>query len=175
MELKMSRDALEQILKQRLFGRPDGRFYLKGDAQSVCPVYVEQPELRFDGERVVVRVKVQAKLGKAIAGKCIGISLSPTAELSVVPDAEGETIGFRDARVERVSDSKELNFLLMPFLHDKIPSSLKLNAADMLRRTLDGFALKIGYKVALDRLQIHSMAIQDDALVVNLDGDLSVK
>src|ERR1700733_11551309 len=105
VELRMSRPALERTLKQQLFGAPDGRYYLKGDAKSACYVYAEQPVLSFVADRVVVEVKIHAKLGKGLAGKCLGVSLNPTAEVSMVPDAEGETLGFRDARVESVSES----------------------------------------------------------------------
>jgi hypothetical protein len=53
----------------------------------------------------------------------------------VLPEAEGETIGFRDARIEKLSESRELNFVLMPFLSRKVSSSMKVTAA-MLRRQL---------------------------------------
>ena len=127
------------------------------------------------GERVVVDVKIHAKLGKGLAGKCLGVSLAPTAEVSMVPDAEGESIGFRDARVDHVSESKELNFLLMPFMKNQIPSSMKVNAADVMRTALEGSPLTTGYKLTLDRLKIHSMTIQADWLLVDVDGDLSVR
>src|ERR1022692_2916030 len=90
VELKVSRAALDRTLKQQLFSGPDGRYYLKGDAKSACSVYAEKPELTFAGDRVVVKVKTHARLGTSVAGKCLGVGLSPTAEVSMVPDAEGE-------------------------------------------------------------------------------------
>ncbi len=175
VELRMSRPALERTLKQQLFGGADARYYLKGDAKSVCFVYADQPVLTFVQDRVVVQVKIHAKLGKSLAGKCLGVSLNPTAEVSMVPDAEGETLGFRDARVEHVSESKELNFLLMPFMKNQIPSGMKVNAADVMRKALEGSTLSTGYKLSLDRLKIHSLLIQGDWLILDVDGDLSVK
>ncbi len=74
-----------------------------------------------------------------------------------------------------MSDHQELNFLLNPFLSHQIPSSMKVNAADLLRNALDGSTASSGYKVTLERLKIHSIQIQGDALVVDVDGDLSVK
>jgi hypothetical protein len=123
---------------------------------------------------VLVKVKVHAKLGTTLSGRCLGLSLAPSAEVSLVPDAEGETIRFRDARIEHVSESKELNFLLMPFLSHQIPSSMKVNAADMLRKALEGSTLTTGYKVTLERLKIHSMTLKGDSIVVDVDGDISV-
>jgi hypothetical protein len=173
-ELKVGREALERTLVQQLFGGPQGRYYLKGSAKSSCSVFAEDPKVSFAGERVMVKVKVHAKLGTALSGRCLGLSLAPSAEVSLVPDAEGETIGFRDARVEHVSESKELNFLLMPFLSHQIPSSMKVNAADMLRKALEGSTLTTGYKVTLERLRIHSMTLEGDWIAVDVDGDISV-
>jgi hypothetical protein len=175
IEMRVSRDAIERTLKQQLFGGPDGRYYLKGNAQSACFTYVEDPKLTFAQDRIVVRVKTHARLGKAVGGTCLGLPLTVPAEVSLAPDAEGEIIGFRDARLDRVSDQKQLNFLLNPFLGHQVPSSMKVNAADLLRKALEGSTANSGYKVTLDRLKIHSIQIDGENLVVDIDGDLSVK
>jgi hypothetical protein len=175
VELKVSRDALERTLKQQLFSGPDGRYYLKGNAQSACYIYAEDPKLRFVDDRIVVQLKTHTKLGKKVAAACIGISLSLPAEVSLAPDGEGETIGFRDARVDKVSDHEELNFVLTPFLSHQVPSGMKVNAADLLRKALENSTATSGYKVSLERLKIHSVEIDGDNLVVDMDADLSVK
>jgi hypothetical protein len=175
VEMKVSRDALERTLKLQLFGGPDGRYYLKGNAQSACFTYAEDPKLAFVQDRIVVRVRTHARLGTAVRKACLGLPLSVPAEVSLAPDAEGDTIGFRDARLDRVSDQRELNFLLNPFLSHQIPSSMKVNAGDLLRKALEGSTANSGYKVTLDRLKIHSIQIDGDNLVVDVDGNLSVK
>ena len=175
VELKVSRDAIERTLKQKLFDGPNGRYYLKGSATSACSVYAEDPKLSFVQNRIVVEVKTHARLGKSVAGTCLGISLTLPAEVSLAPVGEGESIGFRDARLDRVSDQKQLNFLLTPFLSHQIPSLMKVNAADLLRSALQGSTASSGYKVTLERLKIHSVEIQGDSLIVDADGDLSVQ
>jgi len=175
VELTVSRAALERTLKQQLFSGLGGRYYLKGNAQSACFLYAQDPQISFAQDRIVVRVKTNAKLGKKWGNSCLGLALATPAEVSMAPDAEGETIGFRDARVDSVSDQKELNFLLLPFLRHQIPSSMKVNAADLLRKALAGSTASSGYAVSLDRLKIHSIVIQGDALVVDADGEISVK
>jgi len=175
VELKVSREALERTLKGQLFGGPNGRYYLKGNAQSACSVYAENPELRFGADRIVVKMKTHSKLGRAVGGACIGIALALPAEVSLAPVGEGETVGFRDARIDRVSEHAELNFVLMPFLSHQVPSGMKVNAADVLRQALAGSFATSGYKVSLERLKIHSVEIQGDALVVDVDGDIEVR
>ena len=175
VQLKVGRDALQRTLKQQLFGGPDKRFFLKGNAHSACSVYADDAEVSFVEDRIVVRVKTHARLGQAVHGTCLGISLAPTSEVSVEPYGEGESIGFRDARVIKVSDQRELNFLLTPFLNRQVPSSMKVDAAELLRKALEGSTESSGYKVALDKLKIHSVQIEGDDLVVDADGDISVR
>jgi hypothetical protein len=175
VELKVSRDAIERTLKQQLFSSPDGRYYLKGNDKSACYVYAENPRLSFATDRIVVQVKTHARLGQRVGGACIGIALTLPAEVSLAPDGEGETVGFRDARIDKVSDHGELNFILAPFLSHQVPSGMKVNAADLLRKALEGSTASSGFKVTLDRLKIHSVQIEGDDLVVDVDGDIGVK
>jgi hypothetical protein len=62
----------------------------------------------------------------------------------------------------------------MPFLSHKVPSSMKVNAATLLRQVLAQSLQSTGYDLKLDRLKIHSMQVEGDTLVVDMDGDLSV-
>jgi hypothetical protein len=175
VELKVGRDALQRTLRQQLFSGPDGRYFLKGNPQSACWVYADDALLSFVQDRIVVKIKTHARLGQSVHGACLGISLAPTSEVSLEPYGEGETIGFRDAQMIKVSDRRELNFLLSPFLSHQVPSSMKVNAAELLKKALEGSTATSGYKVSLDKLKIHSVQIQGDDLVVDADGDISVK
>ena len=175
VELRVSREALERTLKQQLFSGTGGRFYLRGSERTACSVYADDAKVSFVQDRIVVKVKTRARMGKSMGGACIGISLAPTAEVSVAPYGEGEAIGFRDAQLIKVSDQRELNFLLSPFLSRQVPSSMKVDAADLLRKALEGSTASSGYKVTLEKLKVHSMAIEGDTLVVDVDGDISVK
>ena len=149
--------------------------FLNGNAQSACWVYADDAQLSFVQDRIVVKIKTHARLGQSVHGTCLGISLAPTSEVSLEPYGEGESIGFRDAQMIKVSDRRELNFLLSPFLSHQVPSSMKVNAAELLRKALEGSTASSGYKVSLDKLKIHSVQIQGDDLVVDADGDISVK
>ena len=111
IEVKVSSQALERTLRTQLFNGPQGRYYMRGDATSACYVYADSPHVTFVQDRIVVHVHAKAKFGTAVHGACIGVSLTTEADVSLIPEAEEESIGFRDARIERLSESKELNFL----------------------------------------------------------------
>jgi hypothetical protein len=175
VELKISAQALERTLAKQLFNAEGGRYYIRGKADSACYVYAEDPKVSFNADRIVVHVKTHSKLGTSIKGACLGVTLNAEADVSIVPEALGESIGFRDARVDNLTESKELNYFLLPFLSKKLPQEMKINAADQLRTVISTSTQSIGYEIKLDDMKIHSMMVSGDALVVDFDGSLSVK
>jgi hypothetical protein len=174
LEVKVSAQALERTLRTQLFNTPEGRYYIRGNAMSACFVYAEAPQVSFKDDRIVVHVRTKAKLGTSVHGACLGITLTTEADVSVVPEAEGVSVGFRDARIEKASDSKELNFLLAPFLSRKLPSQMKMNAAEMMSKLLSQSVAATGYTLTLDSLKLHSMLVDHGALVVDVDADMSI-
>ena len=172
--LRISAQSLERTLQKQLFTAQDGRYYIRGHSDTGCFIYASDPKVSFRDQRVVVHVKTRARLGTAMYGACLGVGLSVEADVTLLPEAQGESIGFRDARVENLSESRELNLLLEPFLSRKLPQELKVNAADQLRQLLTHSTQTTGYDLRLQGLVIHSMQVQGDALVVDLDADLSV-
>lgn len=174
IEVKVSSQALERTLRTQLFNGPQGRYYIRGDATSACYVYADSPHVTFVEDRIVVHVHAKAKFGTAVHGACIGVSLSTNADVSLIPEAEEESVGFRDARVERLSESKELNFLLVPFLSRKLPAQMKMNAAVLMRQLLSRSTEATGYALSLDSLKLHSLLVEGDSLVMDADAALKV-
>jgi hypothetical protein len=174
IEVQVSAQALERTLQAQLFNGPQGRYYLRGDANSACYVYAESPHVTFVQDRIVVRVHAKSKLGTAVHGTCIGVSLSTNTDVSLIPEAEEESVGFRDARIERLSESKELNFLLVPFMSHKLPAQMKVNAAVLMRQLLSRSTETTGYALSLNSLKLHSLLVEGDSLVMDADATLKV-
>ena len=174
IEVKVSAQALERTLQAQLFNGPQGRYYIRGDANSACYVYAESPHVTFVQDRIVVRVHARSKLGTTVHGTCIGVSLSTNTDVSLIPEAEEESIGFRDARIERLSESRELNFLLVPFMSHKLPAQMKVNAAVLMRQLLSRSTETTGYALSLSSLKLHSLLVEGESLVMDADATLKV-
>ena len=175
VELHVNRGAIDRTLRQQLFSGPNGRFYVKGDANSPCFTYVDSPQVVFAQGRILVRLNAHAKLGKTFGSKCFGIPVNMPVVVSLAPSAEGETVGFLDARLDKISDQRELNFLLQPFLSHVVPSSMRVIAAEMLRKSLADSTANSGYKITLDRLRFMTIHVDGDNLVLEGDGTISVQ
>jgi hypothetical protein len=178
IEVRVSAPALERTLKRQLFNDldPDGkadRHYLRGSATKGCSVYADDPHVVFKDDRVVVTLKTHAKLG--FGKNCFGVSVSTESQVSFIPEAEGESVGFRDARIDHLSDNKELNLLVEPFLSKKLPQQMKVNAAELMRTLLVKAPDSTGYTLTLTMLKLHSMQVDGQVLVVDLDAEIKVE
>jgi hypothetical protein len=174
IQITISAQALERTLSKQVFNGPEGRYYFRGKPDVGCYAFGQDPKVSFKDDRIIIHVKSRAKLGASIKGDCLGVAISTEADVSVVPDAQGESIGFRDARIEKLSNNKELDFLLVPFLSGKLPQKMRINAADLVRELLSSSTQTTGYDLKLNNLKVHSMQVNGDSLVVDFDGDLSV-
>jgi hypothetical protein len=174
IEVRVSAQALERTLRAQLFNGPQGRYYIRGDATSPCYVYAESPHVTFMQDRIVVHVHAKSKLGTSVHGACLGVSLTTDTDVSLIPEAEEESIGFRDARIERLSESRELNFILAPFLSHKVPAQMKVNAAVLMRQLLSRSTETTGYALSLDSLKLHSLLVEGESLVMDADANLKV-
>src|SRR5277367_6444312 len=174
IEVRVSPQALERTLQTQLFNGAQGRYYLRGDANSACYVYAESPHVTFVQDRIVVWVHTKAKLGTAVHGACLGVSLTTNTDVSLIPEAEEESIGFRDARIERLSESRELNFILAPFMSHKLPAQMKVDAAVLMRQLLSRSTETTGYALSLDSLKLHSLLVEGGSLVMDADANLKV-
>jgi hypothetical protein len=125
-------------------------------------------------DRIVVHVHAKSKLGTSVHGTCLGVSLTTDTDVSLIPEAEEESIGFRDARIERLSESRELNFILAPFLSHKVPAQMKVNAAVLMRQLLSRSTETTGYALSLDSLKLHSLLVEGESLVMDADANLKV-
>jgi hypothetical protein len=173
-EFKVSSGALERTLRARLFNTPDQRFYLRGDALSACNLYAEDPHLSFSGDRILVRVHTAGKFGRQVGSRCFGVPVSMNTVISLAPTTEGETIGVTDARMDRLSDSAELNFILSPFLTHKLPNNIKINAATMLREILTKSTETSGFPLTLEKLDLRQVRVTDKFLIVSYDSDMRI-
>ncbi len=173
-EIRISPQAFERTLRTQLFNAPDTRYYIRGTATTPCFVYADSPKVTFRDDRIFVHVHARAKLGTSVHGSCVGVSLNTETDVSFVPEAQGESIGFRDARIERLSDSRELNFLLEPFLSRQLPTQMTVNAADLVRQLLAHSTENTGYALSLTSLKLHSMLVQGQTLTLDLDTTLNV-
>src|SRR5260370_29677613 len=68
IEVKVSAQALERTLQPQLFNGPQGRYYIRGDANSACYVYAESPHVTFVQDSIALPVHSRSQLSPSVHG-----------------------------------------------------------------------------------------------------------
>ena len=114
-------------------------------------------------------------MGGSLPGLFLGIGWAGGAEISMLPHAEGSVIGFDDVRVERLSGNHTLDRLLGPLLAAAAPHQFKVDARALINKMLLATSARSGTSIALDRFTITGMQIQGQALLLDIDGTVTIQ
>lgn len=176
LQLTVGPQPLQRALVRQLFAAPDGRYYLRGKRDAGgCFLFAQNPQLQFVGGRVLLALHITGKVGSNFGGQCLGVNWDGDAEVSMLPQAQGSTIGFTDVRVERLTSDHELDRLLQPLLAALVPKNLKVDAAQLINKMLLTASSRSGTAIGLQQLSISSIQVQGDALQVAVEGAVSVQ
>ncbi len=175
IQLSVGPQALQSALVKQLFTNADGRYYLRGKRDTAgCFLYGENPHVQFTGNRIVLQMHLSGKVGSNFGGSCLGVNWSGNAQVSMLPEAEGANIGFTDVRVEQLTSDDNLDRLLQPLLAALVPRSIKVDAGALVTKMLHNAGARSGTSIELNRLQLLSMTIQGDALLLQVDGSVTL-
>ena len=132
-------------------------------------MYADDAKVTFVQDWIVVKVKTQARVGTSVGVAGVEISLSPTAEVSMVPFGERESIGFPSPTGERAAEVE-----LSADTVSERAGALKhqVGCSRFAAQGAGGLWATSGFKVVLERLKVHSIEIQGDVLVVDPDRDI---
>ncbi len=174
LDLTVGPQPLQHALLRQLFAAPDGRYYLHGNRTSSCFLFAQNPQLHFAGNRIVLDLHLEGKIGSSFGGQCIGFKWAGDGELSMLPQAQDQQIGFTDVRVEHLTGDNGLDQLLGPLLSARVPANLKVNAASLIDKMLRSASTRSGENITLDHLVIPALAVQDNALHLSIEGNVAI-
>lgn len=175
LELRVGPKPLERALEKQLFSAPDGRFYLRGNRQSLCSLYAQHPQLKFEGDRIVLAMQLDGKIGREFGGECLGVPWTGTGELSMLPQAQGATIGFSDVRVEHLTGDTSLDRLVSPLIEALAPRAIHVDAAALIGKMLRTASAHSGTEISLQQLSISGMQVVGNNLQLFAQGVVSVE
>ena len=175
LELRVGPQPLERALVKQLFSAPDGRYYLRGSRTSGCFLYAQHPQLSFAGNRIVLALQLEGKLGREFAGQCFGVHWGGNGRLSMLPQSQGANIGFTDVRVERLTGDGSIDQLLGGMIARLAPRSFHVDAGALVNNMLRHASARSGATITLGQLTIQSLQVKNNVLDATLDGTVDVQ
>ena len=161
-EIVLEQSAVQKLVVESLF-KENGRYYIQ---RGACSAYLDSPAVTLTGGRVVIRSRLNARLGMDFGDSCAGVDLASWTTVSGEPSAQGTSVRLVNIRIEEVSDANTrivLNSGLVPTL----PGAVELDVLKAVRSMLQGASGQLLVEVLV--LNIESVRVSDNKLSVRFD------
>ena len=161
-EIVLEQSAVQKLVVESLF-KDNGRHYIQ---RGACSAYLDSPAVTLTGGRVVIRSRLNARLGMDFGDSCAGVDLASWTTVSGEPSAQGTSVRLVNIRIEEVSDANTrivLNSGLVPTL----PGAIQLDVLKAVRSMLQDASGRL--QVDVLALNIESVRVADNKLSVRFD------
>ena len=161
-EIVLEQSAVQKLVVESLF-KDNGRYYIQ---RGACSAFLDSPAVTLTGGRVVIRSRLNARLGMDFGDSCAGVDLVSWTTVSGEPSAQGTSVRLANIRIEEVGDANTrivLNSGLVPTL----PGAVELDVLKAVRSMLQGANGQLQVEVLA--LNIESVRVADNKLSVHFD------
>ncbi len=161
-EIVLEQSAVQKLVVESLF-KDNGRYYIQ---RGACGAYLDSPVVTLTGGRVVIRSRLNARLGMDFGDSCAGVDLASWTSVSGEPSAQGTSVRLTNIRIEEVGDANT-RIVLDSGLVPTLPGAVELDVLKAVRSMLQGASGQL--KVEVLALNIESVRVADSKLSVRFD------
>lgn len=161
-EIVLAQSAVQKLVAESLF-KDNGRYYIQ---RGACSAYLDSPTVTLTGGRVVIRSRLNARVGMDFGDSCAGVDLASWTTVSGEPSAQGTSVRLANIRIEEVGDANT-RIVLSSGLVPTLPGALELDVLKAVRSMLQGASGQL--QVDVLALDIESVHVADNQLSVRFD------
>ena len=175
VELHVRFAALERMLSEQVFTQ-EGRRYVRGSQASKCNfAYLEKPQVRGENGRLRMKARFSGRSALNLAGQCVGLGDAFDVVILALPIYKNGAIGLQDVKV--TSEGKT------GFYIRRVCSAMEASLAHDFRYALEhdaqamleNPAVQPNYQREVGRFTVSDIRVTTDALVLQVDFELTVK
>jgi len=175
VELHIQFNALERMLAESVFTQ-DGRRYVHGDKSNKCNfAYLEKPQVRGDGGRLVIRARFTGRSALNTFGICVGLGDAFNAVISATPEFHDGNIVL--SKVTAASEGKTGIYIrrVCTALSSSLGRDFRYPISTQFQKALEDPTIQPTYPRQLHNFKVPEIRVSNDALVLVLDFELTVK
>ena len=169
IEMEIRFPLLERQLAQQLFTQ-DGKRYVKGTPQTRCSfAYLAEPHFSSRDGKLLIRAKFTGKSSVDLFGRCVGFGDSFEFEILSDLTTKAGTLLLSQPTVKILSRDTYYSRQVLKALQSSIGDAIRYPIRDEMRKLLATGSASSPYKVTIPKLEIRSIQILADALLIDLD------
>jgi len=175
VELQIQFAALERMLAEQVFTQ-EGRRYVKGSKDTKCNfAYLEKPQVRGENGRLRMKARFSGRSTVNFAGLCVGLGDAFDVVILALPIYKNGSVMLQDVKVS--SDGKT------GFYIRRVCSAMEASLTRDFRYALEKEAQTMlenpitqpNYKREVRKFNVNEIRVTNDALVLHVDFELTVK
>lgn len=163
------------MLSETVFTQ-EGRRYVHGDKSNKCNfAYLEKPQIRGDSDRLTIRARFTGRSALNTFGVCVGLGDAFNVVISATPE-------FRDgnlvlAKVTAQSDGKTGYYIrrVCAAMSSSLGREFRYPLSAQFQRALEDPAINPTYPRQLRNFKVPEIRVSNEALILVLDFELTVK
>jgi len=175
VEVHLQFGALERLLSEQVFTQ-DGRRYVRGNKDNKCNfAYLEKPQVRGEKGRLRMKARFSGRSSLNFAGQCVGLGDAFDVIILALPTYKNGTIGLQEVKV--TSDGKTGYYIrrVCAAMEASLARDFKYALERDAQILLENNTAQPNYKREVRRFQVPEIRVTDDALVLQVDFELTIK
>jgi hypothetical protein len=174
VELQLKFGALERMLADSVFTQ-EGRRYVHGNKGNKCNfAYLEKPRIQSDAAGLRIRALFTGRSALNIAGQCVGMGDAFTVLITATPAYKDGNIVLQNVIV--TGDGKTGFYIrrVCTVMAASLSHDFKYPIAATAQKILEDPVNLPTYKREVRNFRVPAIRVAEDALVIELDFELTV-
>ena len=175
VELHIQFGALERMLTEQVFSQ-EGRRYVHGSKTNKCNfAYLEKPQVRGEGGRLRMKARFTGRSALNVVGQCVGLGDAFDVVITALPVYKNGAIGLQEVKVTSEGKSGYYIRRVCEAMQASLAKDFKYALETEAQKMLEAPAAQPGYKREVRKFTVPDIRVTNDALVLQVDFELTVK
>jgi len=175
VELHIQFGALERMLTEQVFSQ-EGRRYVHGSKTNKCNfAYLEKPQVRGEGGRLRIKARFTGRTSLNVIGQCVGLGDAFDVVITAMPVYKSGVIALQEVKVASEGKSGYYIRRVCEAMQASLVRDFKYALEPEAQKMLEAPTTQPGYKREVRKFTVPDIRVTSDALVLQVDFELTVK
>ena len=175
VELHIQFGALERMLGEQVFTQ-EGRRYVHGSKANKCNfAYLEKPQVRGEGGRLRMKARFTGRSALNVVGQCVGLGDAFDLVITATPVYKNGALSLQGVKVTSEGKSGYYIRRVSEAMQASLAKDFQYGLEGEARRLLESAGVQPGYVREARKFNVPDVRVTNDALVLTVDFELTVK
>ena len=175
VEIHLQFGALERMLGEQVFTQ-EGRRYVHGAKSNKCNfAYLEKPQVRGDAGRLRILAHFTGRAALNLIGQCVGMGDAFDVVITAAPVYKSGAVGLQEVKVASAGKASYYIRKVCTAMESSLAHDFKYPLERDAQALLESPGLQPQYKREVRKFNVPEIRVSDDALVLTVDFEMTIK